>query len=250
MLVILSPSKTQEYPDTLDTELSFKPLFENKRWDIITHIKSLSQSEQQAMLKVSDNLFDTHKARLKDCKKTHTDTNSAVAIHTFSGHVYGSFENEHFSQSQYHYMQQHVAILSGLYGLLRPLDLMQQYRLEMASKIQVGETKSLYDLWSSDVTGYIAGGKYKAIVNCASEEYSKVIDREKIGALWIDIIFMEENNGEPKQVTVYTKQARGDFACWMVLEEVTEIEDLKKYNRRGYKYRATMSDENTLTFIR
>ena len=250
MLILLSPSKTQEPPVESSIASPTTPLFEKRRWRIIRSLRGMEEEDVQDMLKVSDSLFDTHLTRNKHWNKAHTINNAYPAIELFRGHVYTEFEDATYTKKQQVYMQKNLAILSGLYGIIRPCDLVQPYRLEMASKVQVGKDKNLYHFWSEPVSEYIASTNPSFILNCASEEYTKVIDREVVDAPWIDVVFLEKEGKGFRQITIYTKKARGRLAKWMVDNNITTKEGITSFKEDGYTFRKSHSDEHTFTFVR
>jgi len=174
------------------------------------------------MMKISEGIADTHMMRTELWTKRHARKNGKQAIHLFTGAVYDSFKKESFTQKQYAYMQKHVRILSGMYGVIRPLDLVQPYRLEMGARfsftLKKQEYKNLYTYWKEVVTNHFCENKEKVLVNLASEEYTKAIDRNTCPLKFIDVEFLEKKGLSVKQVTIYTKKARGSLACWMVKE--------------------------------
>jgi len=213
-------------------------------------MRGMEEEDMQDVLKVSDSLFSTHVARNKKWNKTHNQGNASPAIEVFRGHVYSDFEDAQYTKRQQKYMQKHLAILSGLYGLIRPCDLIQLYRLEMATKIEIGDDKNLYHFWKDTISEYIAAKKPKYIVNLASEEYTKVIDRDVVDANWIDVVFLEKEGKGFRQITVYTKKARGVLAKWMIDNSVKSVGGIKMFDKDEYVYSDKMSDEHTMTFVR
>jgi cytoplasmic iron level regulating protein YaaA (DUF328/UPF0246 family) len=254
MLILLSPSKTQDIETLAPTDIFSEPLFEEERWKLIKELKKLEDGEVKDMMKLSSNLLDTHRERISGWNKRHTQKNAKQAIHVFTGHVYKEFEETTFTKRHYAYMQKHIAILSGMYGVLRPLDLIQPYRLEMATKLsgvyKKEPFKNLYEFWTDLVTNYICNAKHKIVLDCASREYTKTIDREGCPLQWIDVVFLEKEGKGFRQVTVYSKKARGTLAAWCVKNNCKGLEDVKVFREDGYKYSKKHSDDYTLTFVR
>ncbi len=254
MLILLSPSKTQDIETLPPTELFSDPLFEEERWHLVRKLKELSRSEVMKLMKVSEKLATTHMLRTEMWTKRHARKNSKPAIHLFTGAVYDSFSTESFTAKEYAYMQKSVRILSGMYGVLRPLDMIQPYRLEMGTRfsftLKKKDYKNLYEYWRDVVTKHFCDSKEKFVINLASEEYSKVLRKEDCQFRFIDVEFLEKKGMSFKQVTIYTKRARGSLACWIVKQGCRTVDDLREYNQLGYVFSKRKSRENKLVFIR
>ena len=254
MLILLSPSKTQDIETLVPTELFSDPLFEEERWHLVRKLKELTRSEVMSLMKISERLVDTHMMRTEMWAKRHAPKNSKPAIHLFTGAVYDTFSTESFTAKQYAYMQKSIRILSGMYGVIRPLDMVQPYRLEMGTKftftLRKQEYKNLYQYWQAVVSKHFCENKERIIINLASEEYSKVIDRTACPLKFIEVEFLEKKGASLRQVTTYTKRARGSLACWMVKKECRTVEDVREYNELGYVYSKRKSNDTKLVFIR
>ncbi len=254
MLILLSPSKTQDIETLAPTELFSDPIFEEERWHVVRKLKEISRTEVMKLMNISERLVDTHIARTQMWTKRHAPKNSKQAIHLFTGAVYDAFQNEMFTAKQYAYMQKYLRILSGMYGIIRPLDFIQPYRLEMGTRfsftLKGKEYKNLYTYWASVVTEHICSQKENVVINLASEEYSKVIKRDECSLQFVDVEFLEKQGISLKQVTIYTKRARGSLACWMVKHGCRTVEDIKEYNELGYVFSKRKSNDRKLVFIR
>ena len=254
MLVLLSPSKTQDIETLSPTELFTEPLFEEERWHLVRKLKDLSNKEVMDMMKVSEKLAETHALRTDMWTKRHATKNSKQAIHLFTGSVYDAFKNETFSPKEYAYMQNTLRILSGMYGVIRPLDLVQPYRLEMGTRfsftLKKKAYKNLYSYWSDVVTKELCQNKENIVVNLASEEYNRVIDRGACPLKFLEVEFFEKKGLGLRQVTIYTKKARGSLACWIVKNGCRTAEDLKEYKELGYSFSKRKSNDKKLVFIR
>ncbi len=254
MLILLSPSKTQDVESLAPTELFTEPLFEDERWHLIRKLRELTGDELQKLLKTNDSITAVNIARIDTWKKRHTQKNAKQAIHTFTGAVYKTFDTT-FARKQYVYMQQHLRVLSGLYGILRPLDLMQPYRLEMGTKFGFtlkGVTyKNLYEYWGPRISKELLGKKEsKVIINLASEEYTKVINTSAWKGRWINVSFYQKKGRKLTQATVYTKQQRGSLAGWMCENMIVEPKGIKKYDRDGYVYSKLRSKKDHFVFVK
>lgn len=254
MLVLLSPSKTQDIETLSPTDIFSDPLFEEERWPLVLKLKKMNKESIMRLMKIQDSLCDLHMSRQSKWSKRHTRKNSKQAIHTFTGAVYDAFRYVAFTKKEYAYMQKHIGILSGMYGFIRPLDLIQPYRLEMGTRLAPEKKqemcKNLYEYWSSVVTQYVCKQTKSIIINLASLEYTKVIDRSMCDLRFIDIEFLQKKDGKYKQITIYSKKERGFFAYWMVKNNITSLEHLKKYSEHGYMFSKRKSSENKLVFTR
>jgi len=254
MLVLLSPSKTQDTEIFTPTELFTEPLFEEERWHLVRKIRECPDEEVKGMMKVSDNLFALHQLRSERWSKRHAQKDSKQAIHTFAGSVYSAFQDQTFTKKEYAYMQRTLRILSGLYGVIRPLDLIQPYRLEMGTRfsftLKGTEYKNLYEYWSEPVTQYFCGHKERTIINLASVEYSKVIKRTACNIRFVEVEFLQKKGKELKQVTIYSKKERGTLALWIVRNAPKTPSDLQSYTENDYVYSKKLSKDNKLVFIR
>lgn len=254
MLILLSPSKTQDIDTLPPTELFTEPLFEEERWLLIRRLKTISPESITSLMKISKKLLDLHIARSNFWTKRHALKNSKQAIYTFTGAVYKDFLGQSFSKKEYAYMQKSIRILSGMYGVLRPLDLIQPYRLEMGVGFSFAhrniEYKNLYEYWTQTVTQSFCKNKESVVINLASDEYSKVINRTVCNFNFVQVEFLQKKEAELKQVTIYSKQERGALACWMVKQGTKSVEEIEEYKQNGYKFSKTRSRDDKLVFIR
>jgi cytoplasmic iron level regulating protein YaaA (DUF328/UPF0246 family) len=174
------------------------------------------------------------------------------AIFTFQGDAYSRMSPETYSEEELYYAQDHLCILSGLYGVLRPLDLMFPYRLEMGTKTPILQTKNLYDYWSEDLTDFmnssLAEMKSKAVINLASAEYSRTINQKRLQGKFITIVFRQEKNGAYKTIPIYSKRARGLMTHFTISRQIKNPEDLKAFSLDGYSYREKESSKEIWFF--
>lgn len=257
MLILLSPSKTQDFETLAPTDLFTEPHFEEERWLLKRKFPFDSKKDVMKIMHVSEQLAEENMTRVESWNKRHTQKNSKQAIHAFTGVVYEKFHGDSYSQKEYAYMQKHVRILSGLYGVIRPLDLIQPYRFEMGMKFgfikkKENQTyKNLYDFWKPILTNYFKDQKdSNLIINLTSQEYSKAIVRKEFNPRWVNVDFLQQDGREYTQATVYTKQARGSLAHWMVKNHIKSLVDMKKFSEDGYKFSQSKSTDNTLVFVR
>lgn len=257
MLLLLSPSKTQDFETLSPTELFTEPHFEEERWLLKRKFPFDSKQDVMKLMHISDSLADEVIDNATRWNKRHTEKNAKQAIHLFSGIVYEKFEGDTFTQKQYAYMQKHLRILSGFYGVIRPLDLIQPYRFEMGMKwgfVKKKENhtyKNLYEFWRPILTQYFKNqDDSNLIINLASSEYTKALVRKEFNPRWINVEFLQKTGKECKAATVYTKHARGSLAHWMIKNHIKSLLDIKQFNEDGYKFSASRSTDNTLVFVR
>ena len=250
MLFLLSPAKT--FSNDLRNPLKrvTQPLFTSESQKLINELRPQSVGDIQKLMKLSENLACLNVGRYRAWEKNHSEKNSQPAIFRFYGDVYKGLQAEAFAAEDVEYAQDHVGVLSGLYGFLRPLDLMKDYRLEMGTKLHNAKGKDLYAFWSGAVTDYLNNQKEGVIVNLASKEYSSVIDSKSLNKTMIEIVFKEKKGDAYKIVAIYAKKARGVFARWALTNQVEKLEDLKNFNEEGYRYESSLSTDTSLTFVR
>lgn len=200
---------------------------------------------------VSENLAVLNEERYKTFQKEFTTENSKQALLAFKGDVYTKIEVDTYSQDDFEFAQKHLRILSGLYGLLKPLDLIQPYRLEMGTRLETKKGKNLYEYWDKKIAKAIneaAAGK--PIVNLASQEYFKAVDLKTLKTPVVNIHFKEFKNGAYQVIGLFAKQARGMMTNFAVKNRIENPQDLKSFNQEGYEFSAPMSGKSDWVFIR
>ncbi len=255
MYIIISPAKIFKIPENT-SHVSYKPLtFHEATTTLVRQLSSYTKDDLKQMMKMSEALAEVNEERYKTF--FNPDQASYEAIYFFYGEVYKALKAECLSQEAISFMQNHVGILSGLYGLLKPLDRIQAYRLEMGTNLSVGEKKSLYEFWKNELTNHVLSQlekqKEKAfLVNLASEEYSKVLDLKAISKEYpvIQISFKETNGEKYKVVGMYAKKARGQMLRFICENKIEGLEELKKFSESGYTWSEALSTKNHLVFIR
>ncbi len=254
MLIVLSPAKSLDYttPSTIDSHTT--PDFIDHSAELIEVLKQLSPAQIASMMKISDPLARLNTARFASWSKTFTSDNSKQAIMAFNGDVYEGLNVPTLDRAQLSYIQHHVRILSGLYGVLRPLDRIQPYRLEMGTSLNNPRGKNLYAFWGDTVTlalnQQLATQKKKTLVNLASEEYFKVVKPSVLEAPIISPVFEDWKNGEYKIISFYAKRARGLMARYAALNQITDPEQLKHFDLDNYCYIPQHSDVGRWMFRR
>lgn len=254
MLIVLSPAKSLDYNTPPTTDLHTKPDFIARSAELIEVLKEKSPAQISTLMGISDQLAALNVERYASWSRKFTTKNSKQAVLAFNGDVYEGLDAASLSTKQLDYVQTHVRILSGLYGALRPLDLMQPYRLEMGSKLPNPRGKDLYAFWGDDVTkalnAELAQHKSKVLVNLASEEYFKVVKPKILDAKVISPVFEDWKGGKYKIISFYAKRARGLMARYAALKGVNQAEKLKNFDIDGYAFDESVSSETSWVFRR
>ncbi len=251
MLLLLAPSKTQDKIPTDLTETS-QPQLLNQAQKLTSILQKKDRTELAELMKTSEKLTVATEKLIKNFSTPFTPANSHPAIFTFQGDVYSSLTPEVWNKEQVNHAQKHLAILSGLYGILSPLDLMQPYRLEMGLKLETERGKNMYQFWGDAVTEIIntqlASSENRTIINLASAEYFKVVNKKKLDGEIIEIVFRQEKENRLKTIPVYSKRARGAMANFVVMEKLDHPEQLKDFHEGGYSFAPTASTSNRWIF--
>lgn len=254
MLIVLSPAKSLDYDTPAVTALHTKPDFIARSAELIDVLKQKSPAQISTLMKISDQLAALNVERYASWSRKFTGKNSKQAVLAFDGDVYAGLDAPSLSTKQLDYLQSHVRILSGLYGALRPLDLMQPYRLEMGTKLQNPRGKDLYAFWGEDVTkalnAELAQHKSRVLVNLASEEYFKVVRPKVLDAKVISPVFEDWKGGKYKIISFYAKRARGLMARYAATKGIAQAEKLKNFDLEGYAFDEAASGESTWIFRR
>lgn len=252
--MIISPAKTLDFDTASTTQKHNIPEFLAQSQQLIDTAKKLSPADISALMKISEKLGILNFERFHDWQTPFSLDNAKQAILAFKGDVYTGLDAESLSEEALLWADQHLAILSGLYGLLRPLDLMQAYRLEMGTKLENPYGKNLYEFWGDKITEAIneqlSKEKNPVLINLASNEYYKVLQPKSIAAKIITPVFKDEKNGQYKIISFYAKKARGLMARWVIDNRIENPKDLINFNRDGYYYDDAESDSNALVFKR
>ena len=254
MILVLSPAKTLDYETPIATNKHTLPDFIPRSAELVSVLREMSPAKIGSLMSISDTLAHLNAARFADWRKTFTEANSRQAMLAFDGDVYDGLDARSLNQRQLDWAQKHVRILSGLYGLLRPLDLMQPYRLEMGTKLANKRGKDLYAFWGSEITqalnAALADSKSKALVNLASEEYFKSVKPAELGVPVITPVFEDWKNGKYKIISFFAKGARGLMARYAIDHKITKPEGLKAFDSDGYAFDEAASDADTWVFRR
>lgn len=254
MLIVISPAKTLDYETTPKTKVFTTPDYLDHSQRLINRLRNFSSLDISDLMKVSAKIADLNFDRYESWKKPFTEKNAKQAVLAFKGDVYTGLDAESFNAADFKFAQKHLRVLSGLYGLLRPLDLMQPYRLEMGTKLKTDQGKNLYEFWGSDITEglnkQLKKIKSDTLINLASNEYFKSVKPKELNAEIITPAFKEFKNGEYKMIGIYAKKARGLLSRYIIQNKLSDPEDLKSFNEEGYKFNKTLSKGNNWVFTR
>ncbi len=254
MLFLLSPAKKLDYDSPVSTNTHTQPLFIKRSAELIKVLKTKRADDIAALMKLSPALSELNVQRYAEWKPKFDQKNSRQAVLAFNGDVYEGLAAATLSESQLTWAQEHVAILSGLYGVLRPLDLMQPYRLEMGTRLQTARGKNLYEFWGDEIAQYLNERlneqTSRIVINLASEEYFKAVDQKALDARVVQCVFQDYKNGVYKIISFNAKRARGLMARFAIETKAKTPAALKKFNVEGYAFAAEQSSEDKLVFRR
>ncbi|HIF9189553.1 TPA: peroxide stress protein YaaA [Photobacterium damselae] len=254
MLIIVSPAKTLDYESPLVTEQYTLPELTEHSQQLIEVCRELTPMDIARLMKVSDKIAGLNAARFAEWVPTFTPENARPAMFAFKGDVYTGLAAETMTDEQIAYAQQHFRMLSGLYGLLRPLDLMQPYRLEMGTKLENPRGANLYQFWGNIITDKVnlalAEQGDDILVNLASNEYFKSVKPKQVKGTIITPVFKDAKKGQYKVISFYAKKARGLMARYIIDNQIDSIEKLKEFDAAGYYFVAAESTATELVFKR
>jgi cytoplasmic iron level regulating protein YaaA (DUF328/UPF0246 family) len=254
MLIVLSPAKTLDFESPIKVNKTTEPDFIARSAELISTLRTMPPAQIGSLMSISDSLAQLNVARYASWSKKFTPDNSRPAMLAFDGDVYEGLDARSLSARQLDWAQKHLRILSGLYGLLRPLDLMQPYRLEMGTRLATKRGKDLYAFWGDQITealnDSLTVAKAEALVNLASEEYFKSVKPAKLDRPVITPVFEEWKGGGYKIVSFFAKRARGLMARYAIEHKVTKPEQLKDFESEGYGFDAKASNEARWIFRR
>ncbi|MGK9172507.1 peroxide stress protein YaaA [Yokenella regensburgei] len=254
MLILISPAKTLDYQSELATTRFTQPELLDHSQQLIDVARQLTAPQIKTLMGISDKLADLNATRFHDWQPDFTPQNARQAILAFKGDVYTGLQAETFSEADFDFAQQHLRMLSGLYGVLRPLDLMQPYRLEMGIRLENAKGKDLYQFWGDTITEKLneaikAQGD-EVVVNLASDEYFRSVKPKSLKARIIKPVFLDEKNGKFKVISFYAKKARGLMSRYIIEKRLTKPEQLTGFNSEGYFFDEEQSGKGELVFKR
>ena len=255
MIILLSPAKTLDYETKIKGPSFSSPYFLSKSKNLIKNLKNKKPEEISNLMNISEKLALLNSDRYKSWKGSRKESaSSKQAIFVFKGDVYQGLNVEEFKKKDLDYCQNHLRLLSGLYGVLRPLDIIEPYRLEMGTKLKISNTKNLYEFWSDDIAHQILKDleliKSNTILNLASNEYFNSVKSLEKSANIISPAFKDLSKGKYKIISFYAKKARGLMASWILRNKIQKEEDLINFNIGGYYFSETESSKNVPVFLR
>ncbi|ANT60304.1 hypothetical protein AYJ57_08010 [Salipiger sp. CCB-MM3] len=252
MLVVISPAKKLDWTPR-DTQMTAMD-FPDEAMQLVKTARKLGVPELKKLMHLSDKLAELNRDRFRDYAEEPEIEATRPAALAFAGDTYQGLDAASLEPEEMDYAQDHLRILSGLYGVLRPLDAIQPYRLEMGSRLKTERGKSLYDFWGDRLSKALnAQGEAlgtDVLVNCASQEYFGAVDRKALNLRVITPQFLEDKGGEPKVISFYAKRARGAMARFMITRRITDPEGLRDFDLGGYAYDAARSTEDQPAFVR
>jgi cytoplasmic iron level regulating protein YaaA (DUF328/UPF0246 family) len=254
MLIVLSPAKTLDFESPIKANKTTEPDFIARSAELVATLRTMPPAQIGSLMSISDSLAQLNVARYASWSKKFTTDNSRPAMLAFDGDVYEGLDARSLSARQLDWAQKHLRILSGLYGVLRPLDLMQPYRLEMGTRLTTKRGKDLYAFWGDSITEALNTSlneaKVGVLVNLASEEYFKSVKPAKLDHPVITPVFEEWKGGSYKIVSFFAKRARGLMARYAIEHKLTKAEQLKDFDSEGYAFDSKVSNESRLVFRR
>ncbi|XOZ33856.1 peroxide stress protein YaaA [Halomonadaceae bacterium KBTZ08] len=253
MLMVVSPAKKLDYDSKLPTSSHSQPQFLEHSRELIDDLKELEPHQVSNLMSISQQLGELNAQRYQQWHTPFTPDNARPAVLAFKGDVYEGMAPDRFTENDFDFAQHHLRILSGLYGVLRPLDLMQPYRLEMGTKFPNARGKDLYAFWKQPITDYLKQELEQddgVLINLASNEYFKAVDHKQLGARIITPQFKDWKNGQYKMISFYAKKARGMMAAYIIRNRLTNPEQVKNFDTDGYAFNEELSSGDNWVFTR
>ncbi len=254
MLALISPAKKLDFEAKAPISKSTQLRFQEETQVLVGILKKKSKKDIQSLMSLSDNLGQLNYERYQGFESDFMPDNSKQAVYAFRGDTYVGLDADSLSAQDVDFAQKHLGILSGLYGFLRPLDLIQPYRLEMGTTLGNKRGEDLYDFWGNLITAAVneavQGHKDQSVICLASNEYIKAVKPKKLNGGFVTCDFKEMKNGAPKTIGLFAKRARGAMARYMIQNRIETPHGLKSFNADGYAFQPKMSDEKTLVFVR
>ncbi|WP_340065281.1 peroxide stress protein YaaA [Ascidiimonas aurantiaca] len=253
MKIVISPAKSLNYESTLPTSQNSMPVFLEEAEKLNTVLRKKSPKALSGLMSISDKLADLNWKRNHEFSLPFTPENARPAVYAFNGDVYTGLDAYTVPKEKLNRLQDSLRILSGLYGVLKPLDLMQPYRLEMGTKLKVGRNNTLYDFWKKKITAHLNSelNEGELFINLASNEYFDAVDSKNLKVPVVTPVFKDFKNGKLKTISFFAKKARGMMVRFIIDTGAQTIEDLKGFDYEGYRYSEEHSvKENELVFVR
>lgn len=254
MLHVISPAKTLDFDSPSPTAIYSQPQFLEHSQLLINDLRQLPPAQVSKLMSISEKLGQLNAQRFLEWQAPFTPANAKQAVLAFKGDVYTGMAAENYGANDFEFAQQHLRILSGLYGLLRPLDLIQPYRLEMGTGFANPRGKNLYHFWGDIITNQLNAEleqqRERVLVNLASTEYWGAVNPKRLQAEVITPVFKDQKNGQYKIISFFAKKARGMMSAYIVQNQLTAAEQLKGFDSAGYSYNKAMSSPTEWVFTR
>jgi len=255
MLIVISPAKKLDMQNE-ESELvkPTQPVFKKNAQELVNQLKTFKNKDYISLMGVSASIAALNAQRYQEWSLPFTLKNSKPALLAFKGDVYQGMSPDDFGKEDFDYAQEHLRILSGLYGCLRPKDLMQAYRLEMGTTLKNVRGDNLYAFWKKDITAHLnktlKENGDKVLINLASNEYFKAVDEKALACPVITPVFKDYKNGNYKVISFLAKKARGMMCAYLIRNRVEDIEGIKRFSQAGYRFDSKQSAKNELVFLR
>lgn len=254
MIAVISPAKTLDYESRCPSVSVSQPDFLDEAEELVGVLRRKRRPQLRELMHISEKLADENYLRYQDWRRPFSEDNARPALLAFKGDVYTGFDLDAYTKRDFSFAQKHLRILSGLYGVLRPLDLMQPYRLEMGTALKTARGRDLYAFWDAAITEAInsalAETRAKTLVNLASQEYFRSIRDDAVNGTVVTPVFKDLKNGNYKILSFYAKKARGMMADYLIRNRLKKAEDLKGFDRAGYRFDEELSEGDTWVFTR
>ena len=254
MLVVISPAKKLDYSSSIQAPSLSQPALLDHAEELSLGLKALAPQDVSSLMHLSDKLGALNYERFQEWQTPFNADNARAAVLAFKGDVYQGLDADNMSAEDLHWAQDHLRILSGLYGVLRPLDLMQAYRLEMGTKFANDRGTDLYQFWGDIITKEInkllAASSSAVLLNLASNEYFKSVQPKKVQGRIVTPVFMDMKGGKFKIISFFAKKARGLMSAFIIKNKITDVEKIKRFDTDGYSYNSAMSDADKWVFTR
>ncbi|CAI8224449.1 MAG: Uncharacterised protein [Glaciecola sp. HTCC2999] len=254
MLMVVSPAKNLDYKTPVSVNTPTQPALMEKAETLLARCQQLTPAELSSLMGISDKLALLNAQRFASFDLPFTADNARPAVFAFNGDVYTGLDAGSMNDADIEFAQTHLRILSGLYGVLKPLDLMQPYRLEMGTKLDTADNKNLYEYWGNTITEHLNETLSKhdsqVVVNLASTEYFSAVKPKALNAQIVTPVFKDEKNGKVKIISFYAKKARGMMARYIIDKRIKTVEKLSEFDVAGYRFAPEQSSQNELVFIR
>jgi len=250
--MLISPAKMLDFVTETHVEIASEPLFPNQANRLVDELRNYSIDDLMKLMKTSQKLAESNRERFYAWNNNAKKSDSKQALLAFVGEVFRGIQAEKMNDDDYRFAQNHLRILSGLYGVLRPMDMIQPYRLEMGARLKVDDFQSIYQFWGNRIRKQIEADNLddNTIINLASNVYFRAVQSKQMNALIITPVFKDLNKGQLKVITMYAKKARGHMVNFIVKNRIKNPEQIKTFNVNGYEYLDDMSDDKKWVFVR